>query len=353
MSEPIFPWSTFRAVVGGTSAIDVPRLNLRTPEDAAAFLECYGYRVDDPGQAQDLESVRTAAWEFIEQELLPPGLIPPQSLRGEVDVASILLLASAPPVDALQRWACALLRVMHTFAHVRSPFAERYAEEIRQQIVARFEPHVFGSGTDLRLGDGPDAVPLVRFEVREVKPLTSVALKLLHKVENVAADIFDRVGVRFVTPDRMDALLVVRYLRVHNVTMFANIKPSRTRNGLVDMVWLERMLDDLGGASEAEQLARLRPALSVQPYPPATASGNLHSALDYRSIQFTCRQQIRVPDGLGGHLRFFFPYEVQIMDKESWARTRAGLASHVEYKRRQRETVRQRVLGTLLGPDGT
>ncbi len=49
----------------------------------------------------------------------------------------------------------------------------------------------------------------------------------------------------------------------------------------------------------------------------------------------------------GERLCFYFPFEIQLMDRESYLKTREGLASHKEYKQRQREAVRKRVLPFL------
>jgi uncharacterized protein (TIGR04562 family) len=46
-------------------------------------------------------------------------------------------------------------------------------------------------------------------------------------------------------------------------------------------------------------------------------------------------------------MRFFFPYEIQILDADSFEEARSGRASHDDYRERQREAVRRRVLGVL------
>ena len=100
-------------------------------------------------------------------------------------------------------------------------------------------------------GQGERAIPLKNFEVKSHKSSHSIAIKLLHKAENVAADIFDRIGVRFITPTRLDCVRVIRYLRERNVIMFANVKPSRSRNTLIDLdrfrarvLGLQQRMDD-------------------------------------------------------------------------------------------------------------
>ncbi len=47
-------------------------------------------------------------------------------------------------------------------------------------------------------------------------------------------------------------------------------------------------------------------------------------------------------------IRFFYPFEVQIMDKESYQRSIEGEASHKEYKKAQLKTAMNRVFWALL-----
>lgn len=386
LSTAGFSWDTLGAMVGGHSAVDVPALRLRTHDHAQGYLAAYGYDPADAGDRVILDSHRIEAIEFIEQELLADeGLLIPSELRDERDVARLLTLASAERRDETQRWACAILRVMHTVSHAHSSFEERYGAPIREQILARFQPHVFDGPGGLTLGEGPGAIPLTRFDVKAHKPLRSVVMKLLHKVENVAADVFDQIGLRFVTRERFDALLVVRYLRTQNVIVFGNVKPSRSRNTLIDVEWLRREMEDLdervhlGELQDEDRLRALRQSVRSLPFPMSLEGhSNPHSSTFYRSVQFTCRQQIRVPNPLAEHveralaglpdtdaaqqvsaalqehllreqdIRIFFPFEVQVLDEEAWQLSRSGLAAHDIYKARQRETVRRRVLGGLL-----
>jgi uncharacterized protein (TIGR04562 family) len=373
--DELFPWETLSAILGGRSSIDIPRLQLSDVAQAEGFLDCYGFRWDEPHHRRELEVFRQQALGFLQGELLTdePDLALPTELREEDDVRRLLLLASGDTRAPSQQWACAVLRVMHTLAHSSSYFNERFGPEIRAQVLGRIETHLVRGDEGLWLGRGEDAVPLLDFQVKEAKSTRSVLMKLLHKPENVATDIFDRLGVRFVTRERFDVLRVVRYLRVNNVVMFANLKPSRSRNSLIDLEALHDELLRLGqspGLSRADVFEELRHWTAEQPLPPGGTHFNLYSSIDYHAVQFTCRQLIRVPNpfsngharapepevegeprrlfGNGPELRFFFPFEVQVLDVGSYTASRTGLAAHDEYKARQRETVKRRVLGYLL-----
>jgi len=332
----MFPFHTLRSIIAGTSAIDVPRLEVRDRAQAAAFVSAYGYDLEDAHDVAQLAALRSEAVAFLDR-MLDAAEHVPDAVRDEHDVSRLLRIASEPD-HANQRAVCALLRVMHTLAHSSSWFADQYHDAIQRQILARVEPF-------LRTGaDGQKylaEVPLVGFEVRARKERWSLALKLLHKAENVAADIFDYVGLRFVTRDRLDALLVVRTLRMENMIMFANVKPSRSRNTLVDLDRLEAWME----AHPDPDLDVLRAEVEAWPPPAGDPKRNRYSDAAYRSLQFTGRQRIHVTDSAGRPLRFFFPFEVQILDEASFRVSREGFASHDEYKQRQVVVARRRVLG--------
>lgn len=336
MVEPYFPPHTLHAIIGGTSGLDVPRLLLEDEAQAGAFLDAYGLTWRSHDERDEVGAIRTEALAFLRDYLLDPGEEVPRQLRETTDARQLLLFASGPLDDPLQNWSCALLRVMHTLAHCGSHLERLYGSDIRDQILARFRPHL-RPDEDIATSLGGE-IPLAGFEMKQGKSRRSTLLKLLHKSENVASDVFDRVGVRFVTFSRVDALRVVRYLRVHNVIIFANIKPTRSRNSLIDLAQI-----DLANLGDAQVAAMSDDDL---PYPGAPDPDNPFSSVSYRSIQFTCRQLIRSRGA-----RFFFPFEVQILDIESYEASRSGLASHAEYKKRQRDAGRHRVLGRLLGQD--
>jgi len=361
VSTTSFSWQTLRAIIGGTSALDLPRLNLGTLTDADEFLTGYGFDWTDPSHRAEVLHIRSESLTFIEEELLPPPADINREVWREEDVRKLLLWASANPdgpEQSRQRWSCALLRVMHTRAHVDSHLQDTFGPQIRDQILDRFRPHLKGDPQNLRLGDGEYSVPLVGFEMKSAKPWRSVLSKLLHKPENVAADVFDHIGVRFITPTRLDALRAVYYLRANNVVMFTNIKPTRSRNTLVDLSRLEAEMDGLdraladGTISPADRQAALHRAADRLAPMELSRAYNRFTDDTYRSIQFTSRQMVRAPTATGLRpARFFFPYEVQILDHISYERARNGRASHEVYKARQREAIRQRVLGPLVAAD--
>ena len=138
-----------------------------------------------------------------------------------------------------------------------------------------------------------------------------------------------------------------------------------------------------GTITEAQAIDGLQ-QFNVRPEGDDQTEWNPHSSARYRSMQFTCRQMIRLTNPLwerltraqrvaqqhlSGHalalmeaeldrvgiereIQFFFPYEVQITDRASRKEATQGRASYREYKRRQVVAVRKRVLGRVLALEG-
>ena len=381
------PWADLAPLLDGTSSIDATRIEIRSIDDAEDFLESYGYDWKIPDDRAELGRLRIEAIEFLERDLLydEPSKAIPRDVRQERDIRKLLYWASDDSHPERRRWSWVLFRVIHIFSHTSSYFDEKYGDAIREQILGRFRPHVVHSPNtgELTLGAGPTAIKLNAFEIRGRKARSSAAIKLLHKREAGGADIFDWVGVRMVTEDRYDALRVVRYLREHNVINFMQLQPGRTRNTLINIDRVEEEIFELNELARAGKIpdyiveSELRKRVNQHPYPsPPEKSYNPNSSLAYHSIQFTCRQRIRVRDKDGAavssfldrvplrtnpmvkalrvyadriepasDIRFLFPFELQILDQPSYELSRSGLASHQVYKERQRRRAKERLFG--------
>lgn len=393
----LFHGGAMRAIIGGQSALDLPRLHVSNFDDARDFLARYGYDLKLDDHRRDIQRIRHEAMGFIRGVLLHDLNIPLPTWLDTVDILDLLLCASGsaeiPPSVASPReqatnqaWACAALRVMHAVAHADNFFQRNYYRQIRESILERFvaQVHTLPDGSQALLGDLVD-IPLVRFEVKQQKPLRSVVLKLLQKQENVAADLFDHIGVRIIVRRPVDALMVVRTLHRSNTIVYANVKPTRSRNTLIDIAGYARKAEQLieqirGGAIEEDAALAILAAYETRPGNIERDTWNPHSSSRYNAIQFTCRQMIRFANPLHQRLvkarknarrlldgdalqemldslslvgveeeqKFFFPYEVQIMDIASYDEATAGRAAYREYKGRQVDVVRQRVLGQVL-----
>lgn len=385
MARPLLfplPPDVTRVVLGGGSSIDQEGLHLDTLDDARDFALNYGYDLDIPHQRLHLVKVFEDALAFLQEVILEgTGMDIPAEFQDLQNPVELLVWASERPRGERARWACAVLRVMHTLLHVDNNVYLRFFSEIQQQIFDRYERFLVPTENGGWKLKGRYEVPLIALTRKESKDRVSMLLKLLHKPENVAETIYDQIGLRFVAEDLLGVLMVVRFLLDHHILMASQIKPSRTRNRMVDLgaleAWMHQLPRDfdlahLSPSERNEVVARLT-------HPEARSEANPFSASSYSALQFTARTLIRlantaVPalDTVSSRLReigrpeeadllhipeliqeqeeftFFFAHEVQIMEKTGFERTSSGPASHTEYKRRQREAARRRVLQGIV-----
>jgi uncharacterized protein (TIGR04562 family) len=386
-------------IISGKSSLDTPNgFELHSADEVTKFIDSYGYDLEKPIESAEVLGNFHEALNFVRKFFLQPEN--PEGLKLEVprrileisDVRDLFLMSgylypgqSQDTQGTIMRnFACALLKVMHTIAHIDKDLRSSYFSEIQQQIFDRFYKVIHrDTEGQLYLGekdDDPYRVNLVSFQTKPKKARDSIILKLLHKPENVAEDIFDRVGIRFITHSRLDALRVVKYLKDKMIIIPPNIKPSRSRNTLIDVSNFRSQVEGLVAQAEAGKIseADLCSALEQAAYPPSTNPDNPHSSEFYRAIQFTCRQLIKLKNPLYDNLRdiktlaktevkedlqkaidridlkyvqreirFFYPFEVQVMDEKSAEDNEKGRSAHSEYKKAQVQTALKRVMGSL------
>jgi uncharacterized protein (TIGR04562 family) len=337
----INPWrsTSVRTALEGRSFIDISRIHIHSEQEAEEFIACYGFDLADPVDVAELETLRLEAIELIQEELLLTTEAIPSAILKQKDVRQYLLSASGHGKRELSPWSGAILRVLHTLTHSHSYLNDIYHDPIRKQIFDRFDGHISYQQEGCLLGD----IKLIDIEFRTAKSRRSVAMKLMHKKENVSADIFDWIGIRFITKYRADVLDVLAYLRQQHIVTYANIKPSRSRNSLIDINWVNQCLNNNMSVEE------IRKTMQSMPYPTDDTKSieNPFTEVSYQSVQITCRHRIKIKQANGKKLCFYFPFEIQIMDHHSFIKTRKGLASHDEYKKRQKKSIRKRILPFL------
>ena len=81
---------------------------------------------------------------------------------------------------------------------------------------------------------------------------------------------------------------------------------------------------------------------------PYLNKGNHFSDSEYKFMKFITRRlvKIQLPE-LGRTVRFFYPFEIQLMDYDTYLQSLRGDQSHKAYKARQLESARSRILGFL------
>lgn len=337
----------------GTSPVSLGQLTLRTVEEANEFLRSYGIDPECPVERRKMEEIHSEAVDFLRRLLCPAPracdatLTVPPEVEDPSNITRFLIGASTMSErQPLQAWACAVLRVMHAITYANQLSVGPNQVHIRRQILDRFRSRVHSDENgQLWLGREADKVALCSIQYREEKARDSVILKLLHKPDNLPQSVHDRVGVRLVTPSKREALEVLQYITRHHLANVAHLTPGRSRNTLLTEDWEK-----------------------------SSGAGNPHSSPDFRSLQFTCRQLIRLDNPmylatrkmrkalqespcqdleaalteLEGHatqpyIRFLFPYEIQILDQENDFKSQVGESSHSNYRQRQLRAVRHRV----------
>lgn len=390
------PWLEMEVLIGGKSSIDLPRMRVKDWQEATAFICNYGFDPSDDKDRRFMHGVFIEAVNFIERFLLPADaqvLTVPDQIVQCVDLRHILLWASGvnEPTELLRSWSCAILRVLHTIAHIEGTQRRIGVRLASEQIRERFLPYIrVAPDGRLYLGDAKNFIELERIEWKIGKSRESTILKLLHKRANVAETIYDMMGVRIVTKRICDVMMVIKFLRKFHMITFANCVPGRTRNNLIDVESFKQSARKLrkllkNGRVEPEQFLSLLDQASVPPESVDDPS-NPHSGLNYRSIQLTCRQFIRASnpnllwiDRLEAYVAdleqqgdakqtqkildsikswpgvaqnrdvaVFFPFEVQVMDRAAFYASQVGEAAHDRYKNSQVRAARRRVLSEVI-----
>lgn len=400
-----FHWEILEIIISGRSVLDsmagLSGFPMKSTDDADRFIACYGFELEDPIQRAELLGNLHEAVNFIRKYFLYPENIEglkldiPRKILEITDIRDLLLMANLSfpgqmndsAGNQLKSWACAVLKVIHALAHLDKDLRSAYFSEIQKQIFDRYYKLIHrDSAGHLWIGDTADdplRVNLVTFDTKAEKSRDSIILKLLHKPEITTEEVFDRVGMRFVTHSRLDALRVIKFMKDKMILMPANIKPTRSRNTLFDVSIFKKRHAELMEASrenmsEAQLIEQLEKAMHEQAVSPA--GENPHTSVFYRSIQFTTRQLIRLKnpiyddirelknlaksgelDGktkpavdridlkfMQREIRFFFPYEIQVLDAKSAEENESGKSAHHEYKRSQISTAMKRVMGSLM-----
>lgn len=374
-------------ILGGESCIDLDQPRIQGLDEARDFALNYGYDVDIPHQRGHVVRVYEDALRFMERVILDGADIEVPGLFRELqNPLNLLVWASESPGANGYRsekagWSCALLRVMHTLFHIDHNLILRFLKEIQQQVFERYDRFLVQKPDGTWALQGGFEVPLVAVERKENKDRDSILLKMLHKPENVAETIYDQIGIRLVAEDHLGVLLVMRFLLDHHVLMATNIKPSRSRNLMFDIAALHDWMKDLPPVFQVQDLspearAEICEKLRVRA---KGSEANPFTNQEYSAVQFTARTLVRLPSPAVGALEqvqayftrngtpqlgdrlhipeliqeqeeftFFFAHEVQVMEQAGFQNTQSGPASHTEYKQRQREAARRRVLRGIL-----
>lgn len=354
-----FHKQTVETVLHGQSAIDIPRLNILNLEAANKFLSAYGYDWEDTKDRDQLWSIHRQAVILLREVLLREAEAIPEVLSDPNQLGHIgylMVYASTEPKgdNEFQRYSCALLRIMHVLVHLKNDLSAVFIDQIQNQITKPFKDHIVEvpgvQGITLGRQVGGEQIKLYKFEVKPVKTSTSAVIKLLANPTYLVPYVMDRVGIRFVTKGIFDAFRVLRYLVGSNLVSFPNNIPDQARNTAYPTNLFLEVMDEIQSANREvsgdliEEALRKKLSASLE-RAEYKEKYNAFSGLDYRSIKFINRRRISVTNDGGNEFSFFYPFEVQIMDHETYLKTLSGPMAHDKYKERQVEAARKRVLG--------
>ncbi len=354
-----FPDEMFTTILGGLSILDVPRLQIHSQEEAKDFIKTYGYDLkNDKDLAEVLRLYRNSIDFFQHDLLVEKEKIPKEFLeiKRPEDFYNLILTASSTLASDSQIWACALLRVLHVLNHLRNGLFKTFSKTIQDQIFGLFYGHIKRQQDnmpylgDLRSGEN---IRLFEFDIKKYKSKRSSAIKLLAKKNEYAMNILDRMGVRFVTYSMFDCFRVLKYLISNHLISVPNVVPDQSKNTLFPLNVFLDVMDKLNlqdrSHTEEEIDALLWKSLERwgEEERQYIHKPNDFSSGDYRAVKFIARHMINIPIGKR-NLRFFFPYEIQIVDHKTHVLNTTGESSHNEYKARQSQAAKARVFGEGL-----
>jgi len=378
VADHLLPWGLLSGLIQGNSVIEQGTIQVRNTEEAHRFIKGYGYDLGNADDAQTLRHLLAEAIHFIENRLLEPGegenefaklkVHLPDYFLERQDIIDILIMASQVPRDSMTKWACAILKVLHTLVHIENTPRLQMVHHARRQILKEYSRIIrFTSETGkVELGRDKSDKRLLLYgvEIKEQKTRDSLLIKLLSKKDNQVDIIDDLIGIRIVTESVPDVLLALDILMDEQLIVFSNVKANRTRNTLIELnefqaLWKKHRGQDFEAIHENEEPTKrkllswgdLLTALTQldAKLPQSSFLGhNPNSASNYHALHLTTRHLVKVPVSDSLTQRMFFPYEIQFIDKAHYIANQEGEVAHSRYKQRQLQHSRRRILGDLL-----
>lgn len=346
-----FDESSLSVVAGGASALDRNNLNIHGLDEAESFLRNYGYLISNPHDLERLWYFHRRALVLMREKLLISLERMPDELKNKEklgDIRNLLIYASQTKNKNLQTWSCALLRCMHVFVHAETDLFSSFAEEIQKQILTPFENSVKQEGSiQLRSyqKEGHPSIDLHDFQTKPFKTSSSTVIKLLAKPDALAAKVFDKIGVRFITKSIFDSFQVIRFLIEENLISFPQIMPDQSSNNMYPVDEFLAVCQKLKNkypvehrlpSQKIDRLLMRKINANKGAFLGLFRKENLYSSKDFKYIKFISRQLIKIaPTGGGKPFSFFYPFEVQIMNEESYSKIQSGESQHSAYKSRQ------------------
>jgi uncharacterized protein (TIGR04552 family) len=331
-----------RLVLRGGSVIDWKRLHFETKAEVDSYLRLCLFEPDDPFDRAKLSQILDEAVDYLRKSFR-------YKVAAEVaqpaQVQDLFLFASGVGNPKLRRMACLVLKVMHVVHHVEARGllhrARLSEEELMQLVTTRVDAVI----ETLRR----EGLPITT-AAGSVKTRHSVITKLLAKKETLAAQIYDKVRYRVVTPERAQVLpTLVRLCEL--LIPFNFVVPGQTQNTLISF---RKLVHD------HPQLRALAPQLQIGLHLEdhdrrEKVESNEFSGDSFRVLNFVADLPVRLPERAveaGDGRIAFCMVEIQIVDRDTAAANEKGENAHKRYKKRQLLKVLRRLSRGLVVPRG-
>lgn len=363
MSENLyFRRQSLMSMIGGVSVLDAPRLSVKDLDQAQDFVCSYGYQWDDEEDQNLITSYFRQAVAFLQDKFVAddePPVIDFFTKNKIEDVRHLLVAASTRDTDhqVLQKWACATLKVMHIMAHLNNDLYTAFDDEIREQILSPIQRFVVEDSIKgaTFLQNEHEEIRLNKFEFKPKKNQGSGIIKLLAKRKLVALNILDRIGVRFVTKNTFDIFRVLRFLVDNSLVSYPHCIVNESVNTVYPTNLFLEVMDTLRSKNAMYSSKDISEQLNKKLVHQGERAefqnkDNVFTDPDYKFIKFISRKLIHIDverNGKKERIRFFYPFEIQIMGYETYINNMRGPLSHAEYKKRQEKAARLRLFGTL------
>ncbi len=326
---------TLSHILSGRSALDIDRLRLNSKDEIIRFLKGYGFDPSEPSDRDFVWLMLRRSLHFIRDEILNADEKKDLRLKEFEQIDDILDVFhwASHLVHPMHHIAQAAVRVMHAFVHLRSDLFSAFDFDIQEQILQPFERALSRRHNAIEFSVTPSSpkIPLKSFEVKPFKTNSSSVLKLIARPDRVTGNIYDKIGVRFVTETKPDAMYLLAQLFESELVSFPNIMPEQSHNTLVDIPDFEEGLR-AGGLLSADSGKHAHPD-----------PDNQFSGPGYKFIKFINRKLITVLLAGDRKFQFFYPFEIQILDAEAALNSGKDQNSHSAYKERQRLAARNRL----------
>ncbi len=330
---PLQDFHEIRLLLRGDSVIDWHRLAMRTEDDVRRLLRVNGFDPDDDDDVGRFEALRAEAVRYISGSL---NLRLAPAVATELPATELPLVASGRGKH--QRHACVLLKVMHIIYHLDARERRTLLPIADDQLFSQVERTVLELFEELR----SYKVPVVDFAWSR-KTKSSLVTKMLVKRETNAAQVFDRLRFRLIVARESDVVPTIN-LMLHRFVPFNYVVPGQTHNTLIDLSQFEK---------RASKARPVMPDLLGHEQP-----SNEFSGKGYQVLNFIADLPVRVDRLLVGTdaAKFappgsvvFVLTEFQVCDLKRAEANEQGERSHANYKHRQHQRVRERL---LRGPKG-